>query len=100
MEIWYWLEGFWHDYGPPIMFGAVVVGVLVLMLYAVHQDAVEWKEFAAEHSCKVVGRVSGSTGTGFGTTVGANGQIGFGPTIVSVPGKTGYQCDDGVTYWR
>jgi hypothetical protein len=48
----------------------------------------------------VVGRMSGSTQTGVGYGVTANGQFGTVVTTTSTPSKTGYLCNDGVTYWR
>lgn len=40
--------------------------------------------------------MSGSTFNTVG--VGSNGGVSVG--IGSTPDKTGYQCNDGVTYWR
>ena len=100
MEIWERLVRFLDDYGPPTVCGAVVVGVLALLLYAAHRDNVAWKSFAAEHRCKVVGQIRGSVSTGIGTPYNGNETIGVTPMVLCIPGKTGYLCDDGVTYWR
>jgi len=54
----------------------------------------EWDAFAASHQCKVVGKIDSSTGVG--PVIGQNGGV----TVVTIPGKTGYLCSDGVTYWR
>ena len=67
-----------------------VVGALAVA--GVVAEQIQWQEFSRAHDCKVVGKISPSSGTGFD----AKGNT----TYVSVPGKTGYQCDDGVTYWR
>lgn len=60
------------------------------------EDAKQWQEFVRAHDCKKVGEISGSTSTGYGIT--ATGQAGMVSTYT--PGKTGYSCNDGVTYWR
>lgn len=78
----------------------IVLGLLISMLIAsmilVYCDIKDWNEFSAAHNCKVVGEESGQVFNTVG--FGANGQatVGIG---VTAP-KTGYLCDDGVTYWR
>jgi hypothetical protein len=57
-----------------------------------------WKAFSEQHHCKVVGRMSGDTVTTVAPIIGGNGGIAVG--VSSTPSKTGYLCDDGVTYWR
>lgn len=76
---------------------AVVVSVEIFALIQEH-DA--WRMFSEEHSCKVVGKMSGDTATttGFGMMPNGNFGVLFGRT--RTPDKTGYLCDDGVTYWR
>lgn len=68
---------------------AIVVGVVV---YFAVQESNEWSQFKVDHHCKVVGKVSGESFT----TITTNGSVAFGTTS----GKTGWSCDDGVTYWR
>ena len=61
----------------------------------IHNQA-EWERFSAAHECKVVGKMSGDV---FNTvSVGGNGQVSVG--VGSTSSKTGYACNDGVTYWR
>ena len=86
------LRDFWEDYGlmPIALVG--LVALLVLGIYAAVQSEHEWATFKAAHHCKVVGRISGDVVT----SITSNGQIGVGMT----PDKTGWQCDDGMTYWR
>lgn len=69
----------------------LIVGGLKL---AVDEDN-QWLAFAVEHHCRVVGKTSGSVGFGTGLVGGKIGTI-----TTYIPGKTGYLCDDGVTYWR
>lgn len=77
--------GFWdacRDHALEIVFGivgALTLGAIVLLVYAGIGEEQEWNIFRSAHRCKVVGQQSGS---------------------YYVPEKTGYLCDDGVTYWR
>ena len=73
----------------------IVVLVAVVIAAAIH-DSNEWDKFKIDHHCKVVGKMDGDVFNTFG--VGSNGQavVGIGTT----PGKTGWLCDDGVTYWK
>lgn len=63
---------------------AFVLAVIVLIVWLIYADAGQWKDFANAHHCQEVGEISAS--------VTSNGSI--------VPGKTGYKCDNGKTYWR
>ena len=76
------------------LFGAVICGVM-LMFEEARQQREDWREFAAEH-CKVIEKRDGQSTTGVGLSL--TGKVGtfFGSTS----GQTGYQCDDGVTYWK
>lgn len=70
-----------------ILIWTVIIASAAAFLYVlargVVQDREEWQRFVIEHHCKVIGEMSGSsTGNGY------------------IPAKTGYLCDDGVTYWR
>jgi hypothetical protein len=73
-----------------------VVALLGLLIWGAVVESRQWSEFRVAHNCKVVGKTSPSTGVGFG--MGGNGQMGT--VIATTPGKTGWLCDDGVTYWR
>ncbi|ECD1574140.1 hypothetical protein EWD90_22180 [Salmonella enterica subsp. enterica serovar Virchow] len=76
------------------LFGAVA-GVVVLMFVEAQQEREDWQKFAAEH-CKVIEKRDSQSTTGVGLSL--DGKIGtfFGSTS----SQTGYQCDDGVTYWK
>lgn len=80
----------------PVFIAAVLI--VVAILAAICEQG-QWERFAEEHHCKVVGRTSSSTGVGVGPISTGNG-IGVGVITTVTPGKTGYLCDDGVTYWR
>lgn len=78
----------------------LLAGFIVLLVggagYAIYHDEKNWVEFANSHNCVKVGETSSSVATGWG--VGTNGQMGVVTTYQ--PGKIGYKCDDGVTYWK
>lgn len=75
---------------------AFCIGLFVLAMWALMDSAKRWEEFKSQHNCKIVGKIDGDVVVGTG--IGANGQM---TTVVgSTAGKTGYLCDDGVTYWK
>lgn len=71
---------------------ALAALVLVVTLGATYIEQKEWDQFVIDRNCKVVSRDTGSVSFVSG---GNNG----GGTIYQ-PGKTGWLCDDGVTYFR
>jgi hypothetical protein len=82
-------------FGEFCAIGAFVLAI-VLAGYLAVKDGERWQEFSETHECKKVGETSGSTSIGYG--IAANGQGGMVSTYT--PGKTGWACNDGVTYWR
>lgn len=85
-----------------LLFALIILTVLLipLSIWAVVEEGRQWETFSVTHECKVVGQMSGSTQSGVGFGVAANGQVGTVITTTSTPSKTGYLCNDGVTYWR
>lgn len=75
---------------------AAMVACLAVAIAASINEEREWSAFAKAQSCVVVGKATGDTFTTIG--IGSNGQpvVGVGSTAA----KTGYKCNDGVTYWR
>ena len=57
-----------------------------------HHERNKW----LQENCKIIGKISSSSSIGFG--VSSNGN----PTIVpvTIDGKNGYQCNDGMQYWE
>lgn len=85
----------------------VVLAILIflfllipLTIYLAIKEQKKWDAFSIEHNCRVVGKITGSSQTGFGVGITANGQIGTIITTSSIPQKTGWLCDNGITYWR
>lgn len=97
------LRDMWNDGWPGKLLLALIVFLLLLIpavIYGTIQEAKQWDAFSVAHSCKKVGHVTGSVQTGVGYGIAGNGQFGAVVTTSSTPDKTGWLCDDGVTYWR
>jgi hypothetical protein len=80
----------------PIGVGTAVAAAFGGLIYLAYQDHKAWEQFRVDHNCYVVAKISGSTG--LGNTITGNGNVGI--TTITVPGKTGWLCDDGITYYR
>lgn len=59
-----------------------------------------WDQFAITHNCRKVGHIRGHVSMGSGIGVTSNGGVGTVITTTTTPNKTGFACNDGVTYWR
>lgn len=88
--------------GFAIAVGFALLSTVVLgpLIYLLVQEQAEWNAFAAEHECKVVGRASGDVATSTGLVINQSGQVSTVTTVGVAADKTGYLCNDGVTYWR
>lgn len=82
-RVWWHIRDLWLPY--------VFVAAMAVLFYFAIVAEIKWQRWAAEH-CTVIGRIAPSSGTG----LDANGDV----TVVTIPGKTGYRCDDGMEYWR
>jgi len=74
------------------LLGIVIALGAILFGWLCYEDSKHWDAFNAEHHCKVVGRHSGDVAT----IITSDGKVGTATTS----SKTGWLCDDGVTYWR
>ena len=76
------------------MAALAVVAIVLLGLgaWALVVDAKDWEVFRVSHECRIVGKMHGE----MINTFDAKGNVGIGFTS----GKTGWSCNDGVTYWR
>lgn len=77
-----------------VTFVAIGIATMVLIAAAIHasNERADWHN----KNCKVIGEIAGSSSIGVG--IGSNGSVIVGPVFTS--GKTGYQCNDGKTYWE
>lgn len=85
-----------------IPFTLIILLVLSIptVIYLTFLESQNWEIFAEEHECQVIGQITGSINTGTGIGVTTTGDIGTVITTSYTPAKTGYLCNDGVTYWR
>lgn len=90
---------FWENFlVTPIEKGiaVAVVALVALAIWVGWRAEADWQQFVRDHQCHVIGHVSGSTGVG--PSFGVNG--GSGIAVVTIPGKTGWLCNNGQQYWR
>lgn len=73
----------------------VWIALIAVLLWLSVQEARRWEAFKVAHHCKVVGEQQATTSVGFAPS--GNGVT---TVIVTDGGKTGWLCDNGVTYWR
>jgi hypothetical protein len=84
-----------YIFHPVTLIGGIVL-LMGLWVVASINESREWEAFKLAHKCKVVAHVSGSTTTAIGFSGSGNMTV----TPIHIPEKTGWQCDDGVTYYR
>lgn len=81
--------------GALIGIGAVVlIALMVFAGFSYNAEHKQWQAFSEAHHCKVVGQMSGDLLVS--PVVSSRGGV----AVTSTPDKTGWLCDDGVTYWR
>ena len=83
-----------------LLIASVAIALVALGVVGALEEEKQWKQFAADHDCVKVGETKGSVSTGFGYAMTTNGQMGTVVTTITESGKTGWRCNDGVTYWR
>lgn len=84
----------------PILFTGLIIATVAIfscLIYASLEEQKQWDEFAITHECKVVGKTTAEISTSIGVVAGSGNAV-----IVTntTPSKTGYLCNDGITYWR
>lgn len=75
---------------------AVAAALLVFLISSFIEDGRKWEAFKVEHNCKVTANIKGDVFNTFGNDSKGNMTVGIGTT----PNKTGWLCDDGITYFR
>ncbi len=76
---------------------AAIASIPVLVWLGFHEEN-QWYVFKEAHDCHIVGQTSGNVSTTVAPIIGGNGGVAMGTSYT--PGKTGWKCNDGVTYWR
>lgn len=79
-----------------VMLCLVVACAIHLAVWGAVESERSWSQYKVTHECHIVGRMSGDVITTIGPTTGGGVSVGIGMT----PDKTGWQCNDGITYWR
>jgi hypothetical protein len=82
-----WIEG---------LVCVAIVACIAWIGFAMVEDQKAWQQFSATHDCKKVAYIRGDVFNTFGTDGRGNMTVGIGST----PDKTGWLCNDGVTYYR
>lgn len=91
---WHYRDGAFHTIMAFLV--ALIIGCFVVMYLAAEADAEQWEAFSTQHECRVVGQIRGDVS--FGVGIAGNGQVST--VITTTSDKTGYACNDGMTYWR
>ena len=71
---------------------SVIVVLFVILVWVTHYENKQWEAFKITHECVVVAKEKGDVSTG----VDYNGNV----VVISEPDKTGWECNDGIIYWR
>jgi len=74
------------------IFIIAAIALLALGIWAAVEDSRKWEAFKVARNCKFVAHVRGSTHVGMSTS----GNM----VVMGESDKTGWLCDDGVTYYR
>ena len=80
-----------------IVLAIITILLCALIWYGLTQEDREWEDFSKKHHCRVIGKQAHYNTVGVGTNM-ANGMPVV--TVGVAGGQTGYQCDDGMQYWR
>ncbi len=87
------------DYVPHVLTMAMLCISIALMAFAFrvsaeHQAA--WEAFKVEHKCRIISHVDGTTFNTLSIDAKGGAVVGIGST----PSRTGWLCDDEITYYR
>lgn len=88
-----WGDG-WAGKTVLAMIFAVIILIPVGIIESI-KNGRQWEAFRIAHNCEIVSRIDSSMGN---TTVVTGNGVGIGTVLI--PGKTGWKCDDGITYYR
>ena len=99
MDVWTDIRDGWNE-GWPCRLAIITVTVIVLsvplLVWAAIVEDREWEKFKVDHKCRIVSYQPSTSSTGTGLS--PKGEITT--VVVTTPDKTGWLCDDGVTYYR
>lgn len=76
-----------------VVIAAMLLGLFTWGVVSLIQESVsQWEAFKREHDCKVVANVGSEISYG----ISSSGKV----VSMIQPSKTGWLCNDGVTYYR
>lgn len=78
---------------------ATVVLCVVVVRKSIDRRAA-WEAFKVEHRCKITDKMAGDVDVNVGLALNTSGELSQVVTVDDTPAKTGWLCDDGVTYWK
>jgi hypothetical protein len=76
--------------------GIVCITLSVILVFLSVENDNKWIAFRNSHECHPVAHIDGSTFNTFGTDSKGNMTVGIGSTSA----KTGWLCNDGMTYYK
>lgn len=82
-----------------IAFLLLIITALPFAAHKIIKQKRAWQAWASEH-CEIIGHMEGDTDIQTGLAMTIDGKLGTAVTTSQPPDKTGYKCDDGMTYWR
>lgn len=69
---------------------------IISIFFDDYKERVQWDKYRTDHACKIVDHIDGYVFNTLGTDAKGNISVG----IASTPDKTGWLCDDGITYYK
>jgi len=88
-----------RDLTDGLGFWVIICGLMAVLAFliicAIEEDK-KWQKFKEDNQCKVVAHINGDVFNTYG--IDSKGQMTVG--IGSTSDKTGYLCNDGITYYR
>ncbi|MGC4059391.1 MAG: hypothetical protein QM749_00430 [Aquabacterium sp.] len=74
----------------------LIAALLIGLIYLGYRQQAEWDAFKVEHKCKVTAHIDGNAFNTYSFDAKGNLNVGVGVN----PDKTGWLCDDGITYFK
>ncbi len=83
------------------LLGVLVSAAIIVTAVRVSKDRrAAWEAFKVEHHCKITDKMAGDVDINVGMALNTNGDLSPVMIVDDTPSRTGWLCDDGVTYWK
>jgi hypothetical protein len=73
-----------------------IIALIILLICAAIKNEKDWKQFKIDHQCKITAHVDGDVFNTFSVDSKGSPVVGIGST----PDKTGWTCNNGITYYK